>query len=302
MLFETQGAGGTLYLWQNERSVVIGRNQNPWRECRAELLQSEGGKLARRPSGGGAVYHDLGNLNFTFILPRDRYDLPRQFGVIQKAASAFGIDILPTKRNDLVLADTGEKISGNAFRFTDQTALHHGTILISSDLPRLGRYLVSREDLEAKGVKSVPSRVANLSQRNRLLTVEEMKDALAAAFEAEYGPYDQIGPDSFDTTALEKKRSRFASRDWTLGKTPAFSVSVENRFSFGSVQIRLEVKSGVIVRVSCITDAQDGLLSERIKTLLTGCIFDKSVLQERMETNENEVTQIFDCLTEQIFQ
>lgn len=154
LLFETQGDGATFYLWQNERTVVIGRNQNAWRECRAELLESEGGKLARRSSGGGAVFHDLGNLNFTFLLPKEHYDLVRQLGVIQKAAAKFGIETSFTGRNDLVLTATGEEFSGNAFRFSNSVALHHGTILISADFSRLGRYLApSQMKLESKGVK-----------------------------------------------------------------------------------------------------------------------------------------------------
>ena len=141
---DTQRAGATLYLWQNENTVVIGRAQNAWRECRVQLLEEEGGRLARRSSGGGAVYHDLGNLNFSFLLPRNAYDLPKQFSVIAAALSSFGVRTVISGRNDLVL-DSGEKFSGNAFRFTQSAALHHGTLLVSADREKLARYLAPSE-------------------------------------------------------------------------------------------------------------------------------------------------------------
>jgi len=283
LLFETQGVGATFYLWQNERTVVIGRNQNAWRECRVELLESEDGKLARRSSGGGAVFHDLGNLNFTFLLPKEDYDLVRQLGVIQKAAAKFGIETSFTGRNDLVLTATGEKFSGNAFRFSNGVALHHGTILISADFSRLGRYLApSQMKLEAKGVKSVVSRVTNLGQHNPALTVETMKQALAKAFEEEYGPYEPHSWDLVDKAALETKRQTYASWDWKFGTTPAFNVSLENRFDFGCVELLLNVQNGVVASATCYTDAMDDMLAKRVEALLTGCAYGGGALCERL--------------------
>lgn len=283
LLFETQGEGATFYLWQNERTVVIGRNQNAWRECRVELLESEGGKLARRSSGGGAVFHDLGNLNFTFLLPKEHYDLVRQLGVIQKAAAKFGIETSFTGRNDLVLTATGEKFSGNAFRFNNNVALHHGTILISADFSRLGRYLApSQMKLEAKGVKSVVSRVTNLGLQNPALTVETMKQALMEAFEKEYGAYESHSWDLIDKEKLEQKRQTYASWDWKFGATPAFNVSLENRFEFGCLELLLNVKNGVVELVTCYTDAMDASLAKRVEDMLTGCNYGSGALCARL--------------------
>ena len=166
LLFTSGGEGTVLYLWQNRNTVVIGRNQNAWKECRADLLEREGGRLARRTSGGGAVFHDMGNLNFTFITPRGGYDLERQLGVILGAVRSQGIDAGFTGRNDLVTAGGG-KFSGNAFCFSRDRGLHHGTILVDVDMDKLSRYLVpSADKLRSKGVDSVRSRVANLRELN----------------------------------------------------------------------------------------------------------------------------------------
>ena len=303
LLFETQGEGATFYLWQNERTVVIGRNQNAWRECRVELLENEDGKLARRSSGGGAVFHDLGNLNFTFLLPKEYYDLVRQLGVIQKAAAKFGIDTSFTGRNDLVLTETGEKFSGNAFRFSGTTALHHGTILISADFSRLGRYLApSQMKLEAKGVKSVVSRVTNLGLQNPALTVATMKQALMEAFEEEYGAFEPHSWDLIDKEKLEQKRLTYASWDWKFGTTPAFNVSLENRFEFGCFELLLNVKNGVVESATCYTDAMDDTLAKRVESIVTGCTYGSGALCSRLiESGGAEEKAIADFLSQQTF-
>ena len=176
-----------LYLWQNERTVVIGRNQCASAECDVERLEREGGHLARRRSGGGAVYHDLGNLCFTFVTTPEEYDQAAQTGVILDAVRALGIDAERTGRNDLVVGD-GRKFSGHAYQHTGVASCHHGTIMVAVDVDALGRYLtVSPEKLRAKGVRSVRSRVTNLRALDPGITVEDLKDALRSAFATAWG-------------------------------------------------------------------------------------------------------------------
>lgn len=303
LLFETQGGGATLYLWQNQHTVVIGRNQNAWRECRVELLEKEGGFLARRSSGGGAVFHDLGNLNFTFLLPKDDYDLVRQLSVVQKAAGRFGIDTSFTGRNDLVLTGTQEKFSGNAFKFSRGIALHHGTILISADMEKLSRYLApSQMKLEAKGVKSVKSRVTNLGLHNPELNVERMKTALIEAFTDEYGEAEPQSVASVDLERLDTIRERYASWDWRFGVTPSFNVSFENRFDFGCLELLLNVENGVIASAACYTDAMDDMLAPKIQTALTGCVYGRQPLGERLRAIDGaETDAVADWIEQQSF-
>ena len=175
------GLRGILYLWQNQDTVVIGRNQNAWSECQTGLLENEGGRLARRTTGGGAVYHDLGNLNFSLILPRRNFNLDDNFAMIISAVASQGIIAERSGRNDVLAG--GRKFSGNAFSLRQDAGLHHGTLLIESDYTRLARYLnVAPAKLQAKGVASVKSRVINLCELCPTISVAAMFNAMEQAF------------------------------------------------------------------------------------------------------------------------
>ena len=177
LLYHVEEEECILYLWQNEKTVVIGRNQNAWKECRREELEAAGGHLVRRLSGGGAVFHDLGNLNFTFITRKDNYDVTKQTEVILRAVKKLGVNAERTGRNDITV--DGRKFSGNAYYETGDFCYHHGTILLSVDKEEMARYLnVSREKLRSKSVDSVKSRVANLIEFVPDLTVRRMRDSL----------------------------------------------------------------------------------------------------------------------------
>jgi len=269
-----------LYLYVNRSAVIIGRGQNPWAECRLDEMERDGVQLVRRITGGGAVFHDEGNLNFSFIAGEARYDVPRQLGVIRSALGALGIDCEFSGRNDLLAG--GRKFSGNAFCKRRGICQHHGTLLIDSDLGRLQNYLnVDPRKLQAKGVKSVRSRVCNLSEFVPGLSREAVADALRDAFRAEYGDFAALPQPGED--ALGPYVEKHASAAWRLGETPRFDVEIENRFPWGNVQLLLTLRRGRVDGVRAFTDALDEALADEIGALLAGAEYGCEALAAALE-------------------
>lgn len=274
VLLESVGEGECiLYLWQNEHTVVIGRNQNPWAECRTALLEQEGGRLARRLSGGGAVYHDLGNLNFTFLMSQGDYDLDRQLTVIQRAVESLGIPTERSGRNDILAS--GRKFSGNAFYKNGTQAYHHGTLLVDADLEKLGRYLSpSKAKLKSKGVDSVRSRVGNLRELNPAITIEGLKSALWEAFAQVYGGEGKpFPPERIDEERIRTLAERNRSWEWNFGRKMPFSLELEERFPWGGVQLQLQIEQGIIREARVWSDAMGWQFPGELSQRLTGCKF-----------------------------
>jgi len=271
-----------LYLWQNRRTVVIGRNQNAWRECRTTALEADGGFLARRLSGGGAVFHDLGNLNFTFLVNKRDYDLPRQLGVIVEACRALGIPAECSGRND-VLSD-GRKFSGNAFYEHRGKSYHHGTLLVDVDMAAMSRYLSpSRAKLEAKGVASVRSRVVNLRELKPELTAGGMAEQMEAAFQTVYGlSARRLEEPSFDRAYIDALAERNAGWEWLYGRELACTLQCGDRFPWGEIELRLAVEGGMVRGAAVYTDAMDWQLAPALERVLTGCRFRLDDLRERV--------------------
>ncbi|MBO5317414.1 MAG: lipoate--protein ligase [Oscillospiraceae bacterium] len=271
-----------LYLWQNKNTVVIGRNQNAWVECRTGLLEEEGGILARRLSGGGAVFHDLGNLNFTFLVRDEDYDVDRQLSVIQTALRDFGILAEKSGRNDL-LAD-GRKFSGNAFFHSQGHAYHHGTLLVDVDKDKLQRYLTPpKAKLEAKGIQSVRSRVVNLKELAPELTCDILRIHMCSAFSRVYGlpVKDFILPEEARQQILKSKQS-LGSWDWCYGQRLPFSFACEGRFPWGSIRLELQVESGAIRNVRTYSDSMDWEVSDLLNQALQNCRFDTDAMCQNL--------------------
>lgn len=198
-----------LYLWQNSHTIVIGKNQNAYAECKVDEFIGAGGTLARRPSGGGAVYHDLGNLNFSIICKESIAKEHTYQRIVKEALRFFGIVSEFNGRNDLTVDD--KKFSGNAFYIKDDVLCQHGTILINSDFKELSKYLTPDiSKLERNHVKSVESRVVNLSEIADKITVESMKEAMIKATNAV-----RLGKAPTESKVEEYKKI-FENDEWIL--------------------------------------------------------------------------------------
>jgi lipoate-protein ligase A len=269
-----------LFLWQNQNTVVIGRNQNPWKECNLQELNLQQGKLVRRLSGGGAVYHDLGNLNFTFISSFSEKKVEENIGIIISALASNGIDAVFSGKNDILVQ--GYKVSGNAFFVENDILCHHGTLLIDSHLEKLNSFLtVSEQKLRSKGIDSVKARVKNLKELNEAITVETLIHSLTSVFvpDGKDSVIEWVNEDCMENQFtnrkdLQERIKGFESWDWNFGSSPEFNLHVSERFSWGEVDLYLIVKDGFVVDAEITTDALDIDLPYKIKNVIKNRKFD----------------------------
>ncbi|MBR5336477.1 MAG: lipoate--protein ligase [Lachnospiraceae bacterium] len=272
-----------MYLWQNENTVVIGRNQNAYGECNTENIDAAGVRIARRTTGGGAVFHDLGNLNFSFIYSKDNSDDMIPVEIIKAACRSFGIDAEITGRNDVTCM--GRKFSGNAFCHHGNMILAHGTIMVDLDTSKLSGYLnVSREKLASKGVKSVSSRVINLAEVCPGLTISAFKDALKKAYSESFSGITEVI--SFDDIRTGREAlalaEKYASREWIFGGAKDFNVNMSRRFSWGGCEIKLLVRDHRIEESLIYSDAMDPGLIADIAAALKGRLFEYRSVSEAL--------------------
>ncbi|PKG64480.1 lipoate--protein ligase [Psychrobacter sp. Choline-02u-13] len=276
----------TLFLWRNSETVVIGRSQNPWVECKTDKMEADDVFLARRQSGGGAVFHDLGNTNFTFLSPSDAYDQEANFTIIINALKKLGIDATLSGRNDMQVGD--RKISGSAFRHAADRSFHHGTLLVNANMQKLGDYLNPHLlKLKAKGIKSVRARVANLVDFNETINHEILSDAIIEAFCEYHGETAQV--EQLDEASLAKQPmlnayyQQMADWDWRFGKTPEFTHHIETRFDWGMMDVHMDVKQATITEVVIFSDALNVELIDLLKEALTGVKYNKPEIQDKLD-------------------
>lgn len=285
-----------LYLWQNQNTVVIGRNQNAWKECRISKIEEDGAVIARRLSGGGAVYHDLGNLNFTFLVRKENYDLQKQLGVILKAVRKLGIHAEASGRNDILVES--QKFSGNAFHEHRDHCYHHGTLMVDVKLGELNKYLnVSKKKLESKGIASVRSRVTNLTAYNRSLTIEQLKTALRETFEEVYGLESKvIREEEMDQEAVHTLYEKYASWDWIYGRQFEFQYEVSERFAWGQVDVQFQVDRGMIMDAAVYSDSLKPEVIQMLPEKLKGIRYNNQIMKERigeLHSQESQEEQMF---------
>jgi len=295
-IFNTLDADShTLFLWRNSETVVIGRSQNPWVECKTDKMAADDVFLARRQSGGGAVFHDLGNTNFTFLSPKHAYDQTANFTIIINALKKLGIDATLSGRNDMQVGD--RKISGSAFKHAADRSFHHGTLLVNANMQKLGDYLNPHPlKLKAKGIKSVRARVANLVEFNDAINHETLSEAIIEAFCDYYGetaPVEQLDEASLaKQPTLNAYYQQMADWNWRFGKTPEFSHHIETRFDWGIMDVHMDVRQAVIAEVVIFSDALNVELIDLLKETLTGVKYNKSEIKDTLAELANSQPEL----------
>lgn len=276
-----------LLFYINEPSIIIGKNQNTVEEINTEYVEDNGIHVVRRLSGGGAVYHDLGNLNFSFITKDDGdsfHNFQKFTEPVTEALQKLGVNAELSGRNDLMAE--GRKISGNAQFSTKGRMFSHGTLLFDSEIESVVSALkVKKDKIESKGIKSIRSRVANISEfLDEKITIEEFRTLLLKNIFGDLGEIPEYKLTDEDWERIHQlSRERYQNWDWNYGRSPKFDLQHSYRFPVGQIDIRLNVTKGKIEGCKIYGDFFGvGDVSE-IENKLTGIRYEKSEVEKALE-------------------
>eukprot|EP01006_Ploeotia_vitrea_P021508 TRINITY_DN53905_c0_g1_i1.p1 TRINITY_DN53905_c0_g1~~TRINITY_DN53905_c0_g1_i1.p1 ORF type:complete len:353 (+),score=31.91 TRINITY_DN53905_c0_g1_i1:68-1126(+) len=297
-LFNEANADHTLFLWRNEPSVIIGKYQNPWKECNVKKLEEAGVHVVRRHSGGGTVYQDLGNSIFSFINPKERsFDWTENFNVLVNALQTRGITAEVSGRNDMLLASNKCKISGSAFKVGAKSNLHHGTLLLNVDLDAMTQYLhPNKLKLQSKGIASVRSRVANLVTVKPDITHEDVCEAIWKQYQKKYNstvePVLLSPSDAQGSPAYDDYHDQLCDWDFRFGKTPSFTHEMEVRFDWATIEVLLNVNNAVITNATIYTDCLYPVWVEMAAEALKGCRYTAAEVNKTMAVLEAQLEDV----------
>lgn len=275
-----------LLFYINEPSIIIGKNQNTVEEIDTDFVEKNGIKVVRRLSGGGAVYHDLGNLNYSFITKDDGESF-RNFKKftepVVKALQNIGVKAELIGRNDLLVE--GRKISGNAQFATQGRMFSHGTLMFNTEIEKVVSALRVRKDkIESKGIKSIRSRVANITEfLEEGMTIEDLRlEILKSIFDGEENiQYKELTEEDWENIH-ELSKERYANWDWNYGKSPKFNMQHTHRFPVGSIDVRLQVSKGVIEDIAIFGDFFGIGEIEKVQAALRGVTYSKTAIEEAL--------------------
>ena len=276
-----------LLFYINQPSIIIGKNQNTIEEINTDYVEEKGIIVVRRLSGGGAVYHDLNNLNFSFLTKDDGdsfHNYKKFTQPVVDALKKLGVDAELSGRND-ILAE-GRKVSGNAQYATKGRMFSHGTLLFKTDIDAVASALkVKKDKIESKGIKSVRSRVGNISDfLKEPMTVEEFRmEILKSIFGGEENiQYYELTDEDWEKIHTLSKE-RYQTWEWNYGKSPRFNIQKTHRFPSGGIDIRLEVNKGIIEEAKIFGDFFGVGDVADIEKLLIGVRYDRSEIAKAIE-------------------
>jgi lipoate---protein ligase len=290
-----------LLFYINEPSIIIGKNQNTAEEINHQYINDNGIHIVRRLSGGGAVYHDLGNLNFSFIRKDDGesfHNFKKFTEPVIEALAKMGVNAELSGRND-ILAE-GRKISGNAQFSTKGRMFSHGTLLFNSQIDDVVNALnVKLDKIQSKGIKSIRSRVANISEfLQEEMTIEQFREVLLKTIfqvedVADVPTYKLTKEDWKNIQALSKER--YQNWDWNYGKSPKFNLQQSHRFPVGQIDVRLEVTKGIIESVKIYGDFFGVGEVKDIEEALVGVKYERPEVEQAL--HEVNIQQYFGNIT-----
>ena len=274
-----------IMLWQNDNAVIVGKYQNTAREVNEAFIREKGIKVVRRLSGGGAVYHDLGNLNFTIIADAavaEKIDFAYFVSPVLGMLKSFGVSALATTRNDITV--DGAKFSGNAQYIKRGRVMHHGTILYDSDLSVISSALTPNQDkFRDKAIKSVRSRVANLKPCLGNVSLQELKEA----FVREMAKSQDVQHREFTPADIEAAQaisaSRYSTWDWNYGKSPGYQLEKRRRIDgVGSIEVFLSTEEGRLSAFKTYGDYFGEGDEPELTGKLLGCKLEENSLRQAL--------------------
>lgn len=286
-------------LWINEPAIIIGKHQNAIQEINKEYTDAHGIHVVRRLSGGGAVYHDLNNLNYTIISNKSEegaFDFKTFSKPVIDTLATLGVEANFTGRNDLEI--DGKKICGNAQAYAKGRMMHHGCLLFDVDMSVLASALkVSKDKIESKGVKSVRARVTNInSELPEKMTVLEFKDAILNQMKQEYPEMDEYVLTEDDLARIQEIRdTQFATWDWTYGQTPEYTVERNVRYPAGKITTYIKTEKSIIESIKIYGDFFGiGDVSD-VEELLVGTRYEYADVLAKLQ--EIDITHYFSRMT-----